>query len=126
MSGSMQLEVKNAAEVQRAFAAFAKAADDMSDTNAEVGNLLLPDIRSHTRKRTGELAASWEATAEPLTAAFSNPQSYAVVQEFGGIEVEPTNAVAQAFRGNADGVTSAYGSGLAKRAERIGFDTKAG
>jgi hypothetical protein len=122
----MQLEVKNAAEVTRALDAFAKSATDLTDVNADVGNLLLPDIQRHTRRATGALAASWESTAEPLQAAFSNPQKYAVVQEFGGVEIEPTNAVAQAFKGNEDGVSSAYGSGLAKRAERIGFDTKGG
>lgn len=121
-----KLEVKNASEVTHALASFAKSADDLTDVNADVGNLLLPDIRSHTRRATGALAASWESTAEPLQAAFSNPQKYAVVQEFGGVEIEPTNAVATAFKENESGVSEAYSSGLDKRAKRAGFRTKEG
>ena len=120
----MQLEVKNAKEVQRALDKFAHAADDLKDVNADVGTLLLGDIKANTRRRTGELAASWETSAEPMQAEFSNPQSYAVVQEFGGVQIEPTNAVASAYEANQNGIAEAYGSGLAKRAERIGFDTK--
>lgn len=122
----MQLEVKNASEVTRALASFARSAEDMGDVNSDVGSLLLPDIRAHTRRATGALAASWESTAEPLQAAFSNPQKYAVVQEFGGVEIEPTNAVAQAYEGNKDGIAGAYSAGLDKRAKRTGFDTKGG
>jgi hypothetical protein len=126
VADGMQLEVKNAKEVQRAIDKFAQSADDLKDINADVGNLLLGDIKSNTRRNTGELAASWEVSAEPMQAQFSNPQSYAVVQEFGGVQIEPTNAVASAYEANQDGIAEAYGSGLAGKAKRIGFDTKGG
>lgn len=124
MPDSMQLEVKNASEVQRALDAMAKAASDLSDVNADVGNLLLPDIRARTRRLSGALAASWETTAEPMRANFTNPQKYAVVQEFGGVQIEPTNAVARAYEDNQDAIAERYGSGLAKRGKRAGFDVK--
>lgn len=126
MADSIQLEVKNAERVQRALADMVKAASDLTDVNSDVGNLLLPDIKAHTRRLTGTLAASWEATAEPMRANFTNPQKYAVVQEFGGVEIEPTNAVAKAYEENQDAIAERYGSGLAKRGKRAGFDVKGG
>lgn len=122
----MRLEVHNEREVLRALDRVAKEAQDLSDVNDQVGNLLLPDIRRNTRRKTGLLAESWEASGEPAQAAFSNPQKYAVVQEFGGSQIEPTNAVARAFEENKDAVIDQYGAGIAKRAERTGFRTKGG
>lgn len=118
-----QLKVEGQDEVLRAFNKFSDSADDLKDVNAQVGQALIGDIRSNTRVRSGTLKSSWETTAEPMTAQFANPQKYAVVQEMGGVQVEPTHAVGRAYEANQDAITGAYADGLTKRAKRANIDT---
>ena len=118
-----RLEVEGEAEVLAAFNQFSDSVDDLTDVNSKVGQSLLGPIRTNTRRATGQLAQSWEATGEPLAAQFSNVEKYAVVQEFGGSQIEPTLAVSRAFEDNQDAVIGTYSDGIKDRAKRANIRT---
>ena len=123
MPDKSRIDIQGADEVARAFDKFSGAMDDMSDINAEIGQALIGDVRNNTRVKSGDLRASWETSGDPLEAQFSNSQSYAVVQEFGSKQVDPTLAVQRAFEANESAVTQAYESGIRKRADSANIDT---
>ncbi len=118
-----KLEVKGKAEVVRAFDKLSDEMENLSDVNAEVGERLIGDVRSKTRNRTGALRDAWVADGTAIAAQFSNPQSYAVVQEMGGKKIAATHAVKQAYEGNADAITKTYGDGVKRRAKRANIRT---
>lgn len=118
-----KLEVKGKAEVVRAFDKLSSEMENLSDVNAEVGERLIGDVRNRTRRRTGALQDAWIADGTATAAQFSNPQSYAVVQEMGGKQIAATYAVKQAYEDNADAITKAYADGTKRRAKRANIRT---
>jgi len=115
--------------IQETTAAFNKVSDqiqDLSQAHQAEANMLLPDIKSATRKRSGELAASWQGNGIPTKAEFINSVVYAGVQEYGWSQhnIEPTNAIMRAFEGNSQRTEEVYASAIGDIARRAGFDTQ--
>lgn len=123
MGSKPKVTVEGEREVLRAFDKLSDGLDDMSDVNADVSQKLIGDVRQNTRRKSGDLAGAWIAEGEAKQASFSNPQSYAVIQEFGGNGIEPTNAVRRAFEDNQDAVIGSYDDGVRDRAKRANIDT---
>jgi hypothetical protein len=117
------MTVEGEREVLRAFDKLSDSLDNLSDANAEVAEKLIGDVRKNTRRKTGTLASAWIGSGEATAAQFSNPTSYAVIQEFGGRSIEPTNAVARAFEGNKDAIQGTYSDAIERRAKRADITT---
>lgn len=104
-------EVKRALEKVRQFNVLA----------AESGaiNALLPAVKAGTRRQFGLLQAGWQASAS----SFINTVPYAVVQEFGGIYVDATNAILHAWDSNSEAIINAFNTEIDSAASQAGFDT---
>lgn len=111
------IKVTGQAEVNAALHAVA----DFDVAAAEGGavNALLPSVKAGTRRRYGILAAAWIEQQS----AFVNSMPYAVVQEFGSIYVEPTNAIQQSWDSGQDAVINAFIKEIDSAAAQAGFDT---
>jgi hypothetical protein len=121
-----KLKVEGVPEVTRAFDKVGTAIQDLSDAHKAEADMLLPDVLSATRHQSGDLAAGWQTDGIATQAKFSNDVVYAGVQEFGWADhgIEPTNAIAQAFEGNADKTGALYGDAIRAIGERAGFHTE--
>lgn len=95
------------------------AAFDVGAAETAAVNAMVPAVSAKTRKNTGALAAGWSAS----NGAFVNTVSYAVVQEFGGVYIEPTNAVQQTWDQSQDAALSAFEKEIDSAAAQAGFDT---
>jgi hypothetical protein len=104
-------EVKRALEKVRTFN---KAAAESGAVNA-----LLPAVRANTRRQFGALQAGWQAG----TSEFINTVPYAVVQEFGGVYIDPTNAILHAWESNSEAIINAFNTEIDSAASQAGFDT---
>ena len=80
---------------------------------------LVPAVAAGTRVYSGTLAAGWRAE----NGAFVNTVPYAVVQEFGSIYVEPTNAIQHAWDAGFQVITDAFAAEIESAAAEAGFDT---
>lgn len=110
-------------------AAFNKVSNEIKDLSAAhqaEANMLLPDIKSATRKRSGDLAGAWQGDGIATEAKFINSVVYAGVQEYGwgSHNIEPTNAITQAFERNSERTEAIYADAIGDIAKRAGFDTK--
>jgi hypothetical protein len=99
---------------------------DLSQAHQAEANMLLPDIKAATRKRSGDLAGAWQGDGIATEAKFINSVVYAGVQEYGwsGHNIEPTNAITQAFERNSGQTEAIYADAIGDIARRAGFDTK--
>lgn len=119
------VKVTGADDVVRAFNHLAKDAGDLTEANSEIGSKVIGDVKRRTRRKSGTLADSWIASPEATKVTFSNPVSYAGVQEFGSKvrNISPTLAVRGAFEDNADAVTDEYARAIRGKAKRAGIRT---
>ena len=95
-------EVQGAREVQDAFETVANFDLEQAGTNAALA--VLPDVRRFTRINSGYLRSSWDAESSN----FINDAGYAVYQEFGTVEIDPTHAVYDAWEMNEEKVKEAF------------------
>jgi len=121
-----KIQVEGVPEVTRAFDKVASSVQDLSEAHKAEADMLLPDVLSATRRKSGDLAGGWQTDGIATQAVFSNDVVYAPMQEFGWSDhnIEPTNAIAQAFEGNKENTEALYGDAIRAIAERTGFDTK--
>jgi len=120
------LKVEGVPEVTRAFDKVNSAIQDMSEAHRAEANMLLPDVRSATRKGSGNLAAGWQTEGAATEAHFLNEVVYAGVQEWGWEQhnIAPTHAILQAFESNDDKTEALYADAIGAIAGKAGFDIK--
>jgi hypothetical protein len=121
-----KLKVEGVPEVTRAFDKVSHDIADMTEVHRSEAEMLLSEVAARTRRQTGNLAASWEASGEPELAQFLNPQAYAGVQEFGwsARNIEPTLAVQGAFEANESETERLYGDAIADIGKRADFQVR--
>lgn len=121
-----KLKVEGIPEVTRAFDKVDNAIQDLSEAHKAEANMLLPDVQSATRRKSGDLVAGWQTDGIATEAKFSNDVVYAGVQEFGWGDhnIEPTHAITQAFERNSEQTEAVYGKAIGDIGKRAGFHTK--
>lgn len=119
------LKVEGVEEAQRAFNRVKEKVEDMPEVHKREADLLLGDITAITRKKSGVLAASWIGEGTATEAKFINDVEYAGVQEYGwgAHNIEPTNAIEQAFLKNEKQTEALYADAIGDIAGSAGFDT---
>jgi hypothetical protein len=122
---SKGMKVEGAAEASRAFNRVDDKLQDLSKAHKAEAEMLLPDVLSATRFDSGTLRAGWRTDGEAEQAHFLNDVEYAGIQEFGWAEhnIDPTNAIANAFAGNTERTEAVYAEAIRDIAEQTGFDT---
>lgn len=120
-----KVKVDGVPEVTRALQKVADQVADLSETHKAEAEMLLPDVSRATRRLSGDLAGGWQTDGIATEARFSNDIVYAGVQEFGWAEhnIEPTNAIAQAFEGNASKTETLYADAIGRIGDGAGFRT---
>lgn len=83
------------------------------------GDALLPFIRAGSRVFTGAMVGSFMMEGEYIV----NEQEYAVIQEYGSIFVEPTNAIARAAEMHDDILLSGYEDRIDDAIDDAGFSS---
>ena len=121
-----KMKVEGVPEAVRAFSKVEDAVKDLSDAHKAEAEMLLPDVLSATRKKSGALASGWQTDGIATEAKFSNDVVYAGVQEYGWSEhnIEPTNAISQAFASNTERTEKVYSDAIERIGKAAGFDTK--
>jgi len=119
------LKIEGREETARAFNQVKAQVDDFSQPHKAVAEMIIPDIRNLTRKSSGLLEAGWHADSIATAAQFVNDVEYAGVQEFGWSQhnIEPTNAILQAFESNEKRTEALYGDAIAEIGRKAGFET---
>jgi hypothetical protein len=112
-----RIDVTGEEEVNRALEKVRKF--DIAAARSRAINALLPTVASNTRRETGAMAAQWVEQNQ----AFVNTASYSVVQEFGGMWIEPTYAVFSAWDANHEAIINAFNTEIDSAADQAGFDT---
>lgn len=125
MPQGKSLKVEGIPEADRAFNQVKAKAEDMPEVHKAEADMLLPDVLSATRRKTGTLAGGWETRGEAQEAQFINEVVYAGVQEFGWSErnIEPTNAIIHAFEANEKQTEALYADAIGDIGRKAGFDT---
>ena len=121
-----RMKVEGVPETVRAFSKVEDAVKDLSEAHKAEAEMLLPDVLSGTRRKSGTLASGYKAEGAPTQAKFVNDVVYAGVQEFGWSEhnIEPTHAIAQAFASNTERTEKVYNDAIERIAKSAGFDTQ--
>jgi hypothetical protein len=121
-----KIKIEGVPETVRAFNNVEEKVKDLSDAHKAEADMLLPDVLSKTRRKTGTLAAGWETDGLPEQAQFINNVVYAGVQEYGwsAHNIEPTNAVSQAFASSEERTKAVYADAVERIGQSAGFDTK--
>jgi len=121
-----QMKIEGVPEVTRAFSKVEDEVRDMSEAHRAEAEMLLPDVLSKTRKKSGELASGWQTDGIATEAKFSNDVVYAGVQEYGWSDhnIDPTNAISQAFASNTERTEKVYSDAIERIGKAAGFDTK--
>jgi len=122
---SKGMKVEGAKEAVSAFNKVEDRLQDLSEAHRAEAEMLLPDVQSATRSDSGTLRSGWRTDGEATQAHFLNDVEYAGVQEFGWAEhnIEPTNAIENAFAGNTERTEAHYAEAIRDIAERTGFNT---
>jgi hypothetical protein len=120
------IKVTGIPEAEKAFNQVKHNVEDLSKVHKAAAEMLLPDVQTATRHKTGALAAGWRADAIATEAQFINDVVYAGVQEFGWSDrnIEPTYAITQSFEANEKRTEALYADGIGDIARDAGFDTK--
>jgi hypothetical protein len=123
---SKGIKVTGGEEAARAFNEVKGKVEDLTPVHKRAAEMLLSDVRSATRKKTGTLAAGWETAGQAEAAQFINNEPYAAVQEFGypPHNIEPTFAVVQAFEANEKQTEALYADAIGDIGRDAGFNTK--
>jgi len=121
-----RMKVEGVPETVRAFDKVEDKVKDLSDAHRAEAEMLLPDVLSRTRRKSGTLASGWQTDGIATEAKFSNDVVYAGVQEYGWSEhnIEPTNAISQAFASNTERTEKVYSDAIERIGKSAGFDTK--
>lgn len=119
------LQVEGIPEAERAFNKVKAKAENMPEVHKAEADMLLPDVLSKTRRKSGVLAAGWQTDGIATEAQFINEVVYAGVQEFGWSDrnIEPTNAIIQAFEANESKTEALYADAIGDIGRKAGFDT---
>jgi len=98
-------------------------ADDLTETHRAIVSRLIPEVAARTPRRTGFLAVSWTAGAEPTSGSILSPVPYAGPVEFGVTgRFEGRAMIADTLARNEGSVVEGYEDAIAERAKRIGFE----
>jgi hypothetical protein len=121
-----QIKVDGVPQTVAAFNKVSNDIQDLSKAHQAEANMLLPAIKSATRKRSGDLAGAWQGDGIATEAKFINSVVYAGVQEYGwpSHNIEPTNAIIQAYERNSERTEAIYADAIGDIARRAGFDTE--
>jgi hypothetical protein len=121
-----KMKVEGVPEVTRAFNKVQDSIEDLSEAHRAEAEMLLPDVLSATRRKSGDLASGWQTDGIATEAQFSNDVVYAGVQEFGWSEhnIEPTNAISNAFERNAERTEAIYSDAIGKIGSKAGFNVE--
>ena len=119
-----KLKVEGVPEVTHAFDKVQSQIEDLSEAHKAEAEMLLPDVLSATRRKSGDLASGWQTDGIATEAKFSNDVVYAGVQEFGWSEhnIEPTNAISNAFERNAERTEAIYSDAIGRIGSKAGFN----
>ena len=121
-----KVKVEGVPEAVRAFDKVQLEVQDLSEAHQAEAEMLLPDVRDATRRKSGTLIAGWQTEGMATEARFINEVPYAGVQEFGWSDhnIEPTNAITGAFERNAERTEAIYSEAVERIASKAGFETK--
>jgi hypothetical protein len=122
----VKVKVEGEAEVLRAFDKVDHAIRDLSEAHRAEANMLLPDVLSATRRKSGDLVAGWQTDGIATQAKFINEVVYAGVQEFGWAahNIDPTGAITQAFERNSQQTEAVYADAIGRIGDKAGFNVK--
>lgn len=116
MADTGELVLQGQAEVQ---AALNKVkAFSVEKAAARVVTKMMPNVKAGTRKRYGVLQAALTQDGD----TFLNPMPYSVVQEFGGVYVEPTLSIFKVAEAAPDAIKDAFALEIVSEAKQAGFD----
>lgn len=120
------VKVEGVRELQAALKVVGESAADMKEAHLAVATELVPDIRQRTPRRTGDLAASWEARSTKGRARISSPLEYAGIIEWGhpARGIEAASPVRDTIDASHEKILKTYEAELAKLSARAGFEVK--
>lgn len=120
------VKVGGVREVQSALKKLGAEAADLKSAHMAVSSLLTPGISQRTPRRTGALAASWQAGATKTRARITTPLRYGGVIEYGWPKrgIEPARMVRDTVDASHREILETYESELEKLSKGVGFDTR--
>lgn len=121
-----RVKVDGVRELQTALRRFDASTADLKGAHAAVAAALVPGIALRTPKRTGALAASWQAGATKTRARITTPKPYGGVIEYGwpARGIEPARMVRDTVDASQAEIVDTYSREIEKLAERAGFDAE--
>lgn len=120
------VRVTGVRELQTALKKLDAQASDMAAVHKTVAVQLVPGVAMRTPRRTGALAASWQAGATKTRARLTTPLPYGGPIEYGWPErgIEPARMVRDTVDASQRQIVETYEAEIAKLAQRDGFETK--
>jgi hypothetical protein len=120
------VKVEGVREVQKALKDLGAASADLKSAHLAVSSLLLPGVAQRTPRRTGELAASWQAGATKTRARMTSPLRRAGPIEYGWPKhgIEPARMVRDTVDASHREILETYSSELEKLGKAEGFGVK--
>ena len=120
------VRVSGVREVQRALKQLEADAADLKTAHMAVSSMLVPGVASRTPRRSGALAASWQAGATKTRARLTSSRRYAGVIEYGWPKrgIEPARMVRDTVDASSTEILDQYQRELARLGTRAGFEAK--
>lgn len=120
------VKVTGVREVQKALKQLGAEAADLKSAHLAVSSLLVPGIGQRTPRRSGALAASWQAGATKTRARITTPLRYGGVIEYGWPKrgIEPARMVRDTVDASHSEILATYTDELDKLSKSVGFETK--
>jgi hypothetical protein len=119
------VKVTGVREVQRALKELGAEAADLKAAHLAVSSSLVPGIAQKTPRRTGALAASWQAGATKTRARLTTPLRYGGVIEYGWPKrgIEPARMIRDTIDASHAEILALYSDELEKLGKAQGFGT---
>lgn len=123
MAKGSGVTIKGGPETARAFDQLSDDVRDLAPEYARVIAARLPGVRSRTPVATGELAASWDTSAESTGGSILSPLAHAGVHEWGSAArgITASAMVRQTLEAEAQQLADELEAGILERAEKRGF-----
>ena len=117
------IKVTGDAEIARSFEALARDVGDMRDAHQRVAELLVPGASRRSPRRTGALAASWQAEATKVAASVVSGVEYAGPVEYGQPSrgIPGARMVADTIAAEVDAITGEYERHIEERGKARGL-----
>jgi hypothetical protein len=121
-----RVRVTGVREVQAAMKGLGAEVADLKAVHQAVSSVLVPGVRLRTPRRTGELAASWQAGATKTRARITTAKPYGGVIEYGhpARGIEPARMIGETVDASHAEILETYEAGLARLAAAEGFEVR--